>query len=62
MKKPPRESFQQLSGALSLATVARRVGVPRREIRRMIQHGKLPFVQVLGQIRVPRSAIESRGR
>lgn len=55
MKKPRNDSYQQLTGAVSLATVARRAGLPRREVRRLIQLGKLPFVQVRGQIRVPRS-------
>lgn len=62
MKKSPAQTFERLTGAASLTTVARRTGLPRREVRRLVQRGKLPFVQVKGQIRVPQSAVkEMRG-
>lgn len=57
MKKSPSESFQQLTGAVSLSAAARRTGIPRREVRRMVQQGRLPFVQVRGQICVPAKAV-----
>ncbi len=59
MKKTPNPTFARLTDAVSLGTVARKVGIPRREVRRLIQRGKLPFVQVRGQIRVPRTAMKS---
>ncbi|TWT36187.1 hypothetical protein KOR34_10880 [Posidoniimonas corsicana] len=57
MKKSPSESFQQLTGAVSLGAVARRTGLPRRQVRRLVQQGQLPFVQVRGQICVPAKAV-----
>ena len=38
---------------ISLQRLARKWHIPRREVRRLIQQGKLPFVEVVGQIRVP---------
>lgn len=57
MKKSAEKTFERLTGAVSLTAAARRAGVPRREVRRLVQRGKLPFVQVRGQIRVPTSAV-----
>jgi excisionase family DNA binding protein len=42
----------------SLSHVARCLHVSRRTIRRMLARGELPFVQIDGTIRVPRSALD----
>jgi excisionase family DNA binding protein len=44
----------------SLTHLAHLLHVTRRRIRQMLQKGDLPFVEVRGQIRVPRSAIVMR--
>ncbi len=38
---------------ISLQRLARKWQIPRRQVRRLIQKGKLPFIEVAGQIRVP---------
>ncbi|MCA9240867.1 MAG: excisionase family DNA-binding protein [Planctomycetales bacterium] len=62
MRKQPANSFERMTGAVTLSTAARKSGVPRREVRRLIQRGKLPFLQVRGQICVPREALERLGK
>lgn len=59
MKKSPSESFQKLTGAVSLSAAARRTGIPRREVRRLVQEGKAPFVQVRGQICIPAKTVQA---
>lgn len=38
---------------ISLQRLARKWHMPRRQVRRLVQKGKLPFVEIDGQIRVP---------
>jgi excisionase family DNA binding protein len=51
--KQPSASRDRLGSSLSLQQVARRWSVPRRAVRRLLQHRKLAFEQVCGQLRVP---------
>lgn len=53
--KPPASKEPRRS--LPLGMVARRWGVPRRNVRRLLQRGRLPFEQVNGQLRVPLIAV-----
>ena len=53
--KDEDEILQQSS---TLTHLARRWNVSRRYVRRLVQTGALPFVQVTGQIRVPKRAVE----
>ncbi len=60
MKSPPNhEPPEELEQSITLTHLARRWKVSRRKVRRMLQRGKLPFVQVAGQIRVPVEAVEA---
>lgn len=51
---PTKESIWRAT--LSIEAFARRRGLKPREVRRLLGAGRLPFVQVRGQIRVPRAA------
>ena len=58
MKYPAgREAAGDLEESYSLTHLARRWGVSRRDIRQLLQQGELPFIEVLGQIRVPARAV-----
>jgi len=43
---------------VSLTHLAHRWQVRRREVRQLLQEGVLPFVDVRGQLRVPKDAIK----
>lgn len=61
MKQPTREADKDRQfDSYSLTHGATRLHVTRRRLRQMLQQGELPFVQVRGQIRVPRWAIVLR--
>lgn len=61
MKSPSHhEPPEGLEDSITLTHLARRWEVSRREIRRLLQIGELPFVQVEGQIRVPVDAVQAR--
>ena len=58
MKLPAHERVgEDPFASYSLTHLARLLHVTRRRIRQMLQQGELPFVEVHGQIRVPRTAI-----
>ncbi|MEM8865106.1 MAG: excisionase family DNA-binding protein [Planctomycetota bacterium] len=57
MKIPTRHLAPEFASTLSLSTAARRLGISQRELRRRLGRGGLPFVQVRGQIRVPKKAL-----
>lgn len=44
----------------SLTHLAHMWHVPRRRIRKMLQRGELPFVEIGGRIRIPRAAVDSK--
>jgi len=50
------------SGTLSIDQLARRWRTTRREIRHMLAHGKMTFVQIRGRLRVPRDEVQRRER
>ncbi|MCG8449330.1 MAG: hypothetical protein MI725_07115 [Pirellulales bacterium] len=50
----PKDEFED---SFSLTHLAHRWGVARRDIRHLLQSGELPFVQVLGQLRVPKTIV-----
>lgn len=52
MKRPTRHG-KDPAPTLSLQQIAVRWAVPRREVRRLLQHGELPFEQICGRLRVP---------
>ena len=56
--KSPRSTVTAYSDTLSLGGVAKMLHLPRREVRRLVGKTKLPFMEVRGQIRVPRNAVE----
>jgi len=43
---------------VSLTHLAHRWHLRRRDVRHLLQDGKLPFVQVRRQLRVPRAAVD----
>lgn len=53
--RPPTTSTSRRS--LPLDQVARRWHVARRNVRRLLQQGRLPFEQVNGKLRVPLEAV-----
>ena len=57
MKSPSKHIHDHDEENYTLTHLAHRWGVSRREIRRLLQEGKLPFVQILGQLRVPVEAV-----
>ena len=58
MKCPARnESTDVFQDSFTLTHLARRWHVHRREVRQLLQTGQLPFVQLRGQLRVPRAAV-----
>ena len=58
MKSPSNhEPPEGMEDSVTLIHLAKRWKVSRREIRRLLQTGELPFVQVEGQIRVPVEAV-----
>lgn len=59
MKAPrQRETDAALEDTYSLTHLAHRWGVSRKDVRQLLQDGELPFVQILGQLRVPVRAVE----
>jgi excisionase family DNA binding protein len=57
MKCPsPDDRTDQFADSLSLTHLAHRWHLHRRDVRRLLQSGALPFVQIRNQLRVPRSA------
>lgn len=50
------------AGTISIDQLARRWHTTRREIRRMLGGGKMTFVQIRGQLRVPREEVQRRER
>ena len=58
MKSPSKLiSDSPLKNSHSLTHLAHRWGVSRRDVRQLLQQGKLPFIQFMGQLRVPDSAV-----
>ena len=58
MKTPAhREPADEFEDSYSLTHLAHRWGVSRKAIRRLLQDGELPFVEVDGQLRVPARSI-----
>ena len=53
-KPKPADEFED---SYSLTHLAHRWDVSRRDIRQLLQRGELPFVEVLGQLRVPAAAV-----
>ena len=61
MKQPARVAGKDNPfDSYSLTHLAHRLRVTRKRIRQMLQRGELPFVQICGQIRVPRGVIEKQ--
>lgn len=60
MKAPSQQEHDdEIDDSYSLTHLAHRWGVSRRTIRRMLQNGELPFVQIDGQLRVPIAVIRN---
>jgi excisionase family DNA binding protein len=57
MKRPTHHGIEPVA-SLSLQQIAARWSVPRREVRRLLQRGHLPFEQVRGRLRVPLDSVQ----
>lgn len=55
--KAPRSDAGPFAGSVSLGSLSRRLGVPRRRLRRLVAEGRTPFVQIAGRIRIPNEAV-----
>ncbi len=51
--KPAGPATGPFKGTVSLGHLAKLWHLPRRAVRRLVQQGRLPFVQIAGKIRVP---------
>ena len=58
MKSGPPRPDPELAGTLSLEQLARRWGLPRKRVRRMLGRQELGFVQISGSIRIALAEIE----
>jgi len=58
MKSDPPQPPRHLAGTLSLDQLARRWKTSRKQIRRLMGHQLLGFVQIRGSFRVPISEVE----
>ena len=58
MKPERRHRDPDLAGSLSLDQLARRWNVSRKEVRHLLGHGELTFMQIRGQFRVPIAEVE----
>ena len=56
MKKPAPPKEPPWQATLSIDAFAESRGLTPREVRRLLGRGHLPFVQIAGQIRVPKEA------
>jgi excisionase family DNA binding protein len=63
MKPPAPQRNDRISDVgYSLTHLASRWRVSRRDVLHLLQEGELPFVEVDGQLRVPRSAVRKLER
>lgn len=56
MRKPAPKLQEPWQDTCSVDTFAHEQGMTAREVREMLREQRLPFVEIDGQIRVPRSA------
>jgi hypothetical protein len=58
MKRPAEQRrIDELGTTHSLGHLANRWRCTRHEVRKMLAEGRLPFVDILGEIRVPEEAV-----
>lgn len=62
MKREAADVDPWLSETVSLVELARRWHISRKEVRQLLGHGQLQFVEIAGSLRVPRGAVESYER
>ena len=48
---------REVAGTLSLTRLAKRWHTTRKDIRRLLRHGLLSFVQIRGRLRVPEDEV-----
>lgn len=56
MRKPPPARQHPWQETFSIDAFARQHGISRRDVKQLLRSGKLPFLELAGQIRVPRLA------
>ena len=57
MKREADVHRREVAGPLSLAQLAQRWHTSRKDIRRLLRHGRLNFVQIRGHLRVPENEV-----
>ena len=57
--KSPQPFVSPYRNTVSMGKVAQMLSIPRREVRRLVQQGKLPFAEIQGRIRIPASDVKS---
>jgi len=62
MKRDAAPVDPWLSETVSLVELSRRWHMPRKQVRRLLGHGRLGFVEIAGSLRVPRDAVEGYER
>ena len=58
MKPEPKHRDPYLADTLSLERLARRWKISRKEVRRLLGHGQLGFVQIRGVLRVTLAEVQ----
>ncbi len=62
MKRPSPTHDAIFGDTLSIAEIARRLSLTRREIRGMMSRGELDFVEIRGRLRVERAVADRAHR
>jgi hypothetical protein len=62
MKREAARIDPWLSETVSLVELSRRWHMSRKEVRQLLGHGRLQFVEIAGSLRVPRDAVEGYER
>lgn len=58
MRKPAPPQHEPWQSTMSIDAYARARGMQRREVKQLLATGQLPFIQLAGQIRIPREALD----
>ena len=62
MKREAARVDPWLRETVSLVELSRRWHMPRKDVRQLLSHGRLEFVEIAGSLRVPREAVEGYER
>ncbi len=60
MRTPPPQQQDDWRSTQSIDAFARERGLTRAEVKQLLASGQLPFIELAGQIRIPRREVGSR--